>query len=243
VLLPLLLAGSLTITPPANGEELIRAMQQRYAGKWYKTLTFVQTTSFPDKGTQETWYEAAQIPGTLRIDISPVDSGRMILFRNDTISQFKGGKLVGKKDFIHPLMVLGFDVYAQPPEVTSTKLKNLGFDLTKIREDKWQGRAVYVVGAAAGDSTTNQFWVDKERLLFVRMIEPAPDGSGARLETQFNKYQPLGKGWIAIECVFNVNGATKQKEEYADVKGDVPLPDTLWDSETWARPEWVGSRP
>jgi len=41
---------------PRTGEELIRAMHQRYAGRWYRTLTFVQTTTFPD-GRVQTWYE------------------------------------------------------------------------------------------------------------------------------------------------------------------------------------------
>jgi hypothetical protein len=242
VLLIAFTASTLLMLPPTNGEQLIQAMQQRYAGKWYKTLTFVQTTSFPQTGKVETWYEAAKIPGALRIDVAPIDSGRTILFRNDSIYQFKGGKLAGSKSFVHPLMVLGFDVYTQPADATIGKLKDLGFDLSKLRTDTWQGRPVYVVGAAQGDSTTAQFWIDQERLLFVRMIEPAPDGSGATFETQFNKYQPLGKGWISVEVIFNVNGKTMQREDYAEVKGDVPLPDQLWDPSGWQRPAWVKER-
>ena len=78
--------------PPKNGEELIREMHQRYAGKWYSTLTFIQKTT-QASGTVETWYEALHLPGFLRIDIAPLDSGKAIIFRNDSIYQLNQGKI------------------------------------------------------------------------------------------------------------------------------------------------------
>ena len=224
---------------PANGEALIRAMHDKYKGKWYRTLTFVQTTIDMRKNTRETWYEAARIPGILRIDIAPIDSGKTILFRNDSIYQFEGGALKGSGPFVHPLMVLGFDVYLDPPEKTLARLKGVGFDLSSIREDTWQGRPVYVVGAAKGDTTTKQFWIDRDRLVFVRMLETSRSGSGALVETLFNKYEPLGQGWISVEVKFNVNGSTVTQEEYADVKGDPTLPEELFDPSRYGRPGWV----
>jgi len=223
---------------PADGEALIRAMYDKYKGKWYKTLTFVQTTSDMRKNTKETWYEAARIPGILRIDIAPLDSGKAILFRNDSIYQFDGGAVKNAGPFVHPLMVLGFDVYLDTPEKTLGRLKGLGFDLSKIREDSWQGRKVYVVGAEKGDTTTKQFWIDKDRLVFVRMLDKSKN-SGAHVETQFNKYIPIGKGWCSVEVKFIVNGNLVTMEEYADVKGDSPLPDELFDPSTFGRPAWV----
>jgi len=55
-----------------NGDELLKTMHERYAGKWYKTLTFVQkTTRIRADSTisTSTWYEAFSFPGTMRIDI------------------------------------------------------------------------------------------------------------------------------------------------------------------------------
>lgn len=224
---------------PADGEALIKAMYDKYKGKWYKTLTFVQTTSDMKKNSKETWFEAARIPGILRIDIEPVDSGKTILFRNDSIYQFDQGKVKGSGPFVHPLMVLGFDVYMDPTDKTISRLKGLGFDLTKIREDKWQGRPVYVVGAAKGDTATKQFWIDKERLLFVRMLETSKNGSHPLVETQFNKYIPVGQAWCSVEVKFIVNGNLQTMEEYADVKGDPPLPDELFDPSKYGPPGWV----
>jgi hypothetical protein len=227
----LLSVATLTAAAPpyADGEALIRAMHDRYSATWYQTLTFVQTTTFPKQNRVETWYEAARIPGQLRIDIAPLDSGHTILFRADSLYVFGGGQLRRSRAFVHPLMVLGFDIYRDPAERTVAKLKQLGFDLSKIREDTWDGRPAYVVGAAAGDTTSRQFWVDRERLVFVRMVEPTPDGTPGVAETRFNRYQPLGKGWISVEVTFTVNGELQQKEEYADVRGDVPLPAGLFE--------------
>lgn len=242
-LLVSLLAAAPTapITPaaPADGEALVRAMYDKYKGKWYRTLTFVQTTTDYRKNTKETWYEAARIPGILRIDIAPIDSGKALLFRNDSIYQFDQGALKASQPFVHPLMILGFDVYADPVEKTLQRLKTVGFDLSKIREDTWQGRPVYVVGAAKGDTATKQFWIDRERLVFVRSLETARNGSGNVVETQFNKYQPLGKGWISVEVRFMVGGKLVTMEEYADVKGDPALPDALFDPSAFGKPGWV----
>ncbi len=142
-LVPLLLglASAPSIDPPApkNGQELIQQMHDRYTGKWYRTLTFVQKTTLPN-GAVETWYEAAEIPGKLRIDIAPLDSMNTILFRNDSIYQFRGGKLDRAQGQVHPLMVLGFDVYAQPVPETVRKLELLKFDLSKLHQTSWQGR-------------------------------------------------------------------------------------------------------
>ena len=88
MLLPLALCLSLAGAPPKDGIELLQQMHDRYAGRWYRTMSFVQKTSYPD-GRVETWYEAAEVPGKLRIDISPVDSGNTIIFRNDSVYQFQ----------------------------------------------------------------------------------------------------------------------------------------------------------
>jgi len=114
---------------PGNGEELISLMRDRYAGKWYKTLTFVQKTTFPD-GKIETWYEALELPGKLRIDIAPLDSGKTLLFRNDSLYVFEQKKLKASQPLVHPLMVLGFDVYQAPVAETVRKLRDLKFDLS-----------------------------------------------------------------------------------------------------------------
>jgi hypothetical protein len=229
---------------PTTGTALLQRMHDTYAGRWYRTLTFVQTTKFPD-GRAETWYEAAELPGKLRIDVVPLDSGKMSLFRNDSLYSFNHGAVTRAGPFVHPLLVLGFDVYASPVDTTAAKLRALGLDLDKVHTATWDGRPAWVVGAAEGDTLTPQFWIDADRLVFVRLIErrqpPAGDSTAKpiRVETRFNGYQRLGGGWIAPEVVFLVNGKERLREEYHDMRADPVLPADLFSPAGYRKPGWV----
>jgi hypothetical protein len=241
ILIPLAL-----FSPPAapkSGEALVRQMHDRYAGKWYRNLTFVQTTTLPGR-PQETWYEAGTIPGKLRIDIAPLDSMNAFMYVGDSAIVFQGGKRVSARQDRNLLMTLGFDVYGQPPETTIAQLEVQSVDLSKIREDSWKGTKVWVVGADKGDSTTNQFWIEQKRLLFVRLIQSRksqknPSSPPSILDITFENYQPLAKGWVAPRCVIKVNGKEVQREEYKDIRANVKLQPDLYDPETYHRATWI----
>ncbi|HUF34427.1 MAG TPA: hypothetical protein VMN37_00685 [Gemmatimonadales bacterium] len=224
--------------PPRDGTALIRLMRERYEGKWYRTLTFIQKTTLPD-GRVETWYEALSAPGLLRIDIAPLDSMHTLIFRDDSLYEFKGGRLIESRDLVHPLLVLGFDVYVQPESVTVDKLTRLGYDLGRIHEASWQGRATYVVGAAPGDSTSRQFWIDKERLYFVRSLEPAPRNPAVTMETRFEQYRAMGGGWLEHEVLFLANGQVRMREEYTEAQTGMALDPELFRVDEWRRPGWI----
>jgi len=111
-----------------TSDELVQAMQKKYAKSWYKTATFVQKTTNIDKdGNQkvETWYEAMSLPGSLRIDFTPTKDGNGILFTNSQIYVFKNGKVDSNRTYVHPLMVLGFDIYRLPQTTSSKSSKDL----------------------------------------------------------------------------------------------------------------------
>lgn len=222
-----------------NGADVIRAMHDRYAGRWYHTLSFRQqnTACLPgDSLEHSTWFERAAIPGNLRIDFrgganAPVGDG--MLFARDSLFVMRSDTLARAVPFVHPLMLLGFDVYAQPVERTLQQLAGLGFDLSVVHEDTWQGRPVYVIGATSGDRRTRQFWVDEGRLLFVRMIEPSRRDTTHTAETQFNQYRRHGDGWVAEEVLFLVGGQRTWLEQYSEVQVEVPIADGVFDVRRW----------
>ena len=225
----------------SNTNELIVAMQKKYGKSWYKTATFVQeTTTFQPDGTSkvEIWYEAMSVPGSLRIDFAPTSGGNGILFTDGKIFVFKNGKLDNTRAFDHPLLILGFDIYRLPASEVTTKLQAMKFDLSQFREDTWQGRPVYVVGAKAGDLHSPQFWIDLENLYFVRMLRPVGKDGTQTQETQFNKYQKLGGGWIAPEVIFMVDGKVVTTEKYSEIRGDVKLDPKLFDPRFWTTVHW-----
>jgi len=219
-----------------SGDDLIAAMYKKYAGKWYKTLTFVQKTIThkPDgTSTSETWYEAMTVPGKLRIDFADSKTGDGILFADGKIYSFRDGKPGAGRPFVHPLMVLGFDVYGQPAETTVAQVKGLGIDLSVIHEEKWMGKDVYVVGAKQGDLNTPQFWVDKKDLVFVRLLQLGGREKKTVQETQFNNYVKAKGGWVSAEVKFFTDGKLTTTEEYSDIQAGMPLDADLWNPDKW----------
>jgi outer membrane lipoprotein-sorting protein len=222
-------------------EDLVSAMQKKYSKSWYKTATFVQKTTNIDKdGNQkvETWYEALSVPGSLRIDFTPIKDGNGILFTDRKIFSFKDGKQESSRAFVHPLMILGFDIYKLPAADVIETLKGLKFDLSILREDTWQGRPVYVVGAKPGDLHSEQFWIDQKNLYFVRMLRPGGKDGAQTQETQFNKYQKLGGGWMAPEVIFKVDDRVVTTEEYSELRANPALDSKLFDPQYWTSVHW-----
>jgi outer membrane lipoprotein-sorting protein len=237
-----MLASVATAKEVKTTEDLLAAMQKKYAKTWYRTLTFVQkSTTFKPDGTSESviWYEALNAPGKLRIDIDPIKSGNGFMFADGKQYVFKEGKLVNTQERLNPLLVLGFDVYFQPIADSIRQLKQLEFDVTKLHEDTWQGRPVYVVGANAGDARSAQFWIDKKNLYFVRLIELAGKDKDKVQEIQFNKYQKAaGGGWVSPEVVVLVDGKRVFMEEYSEIRTGVKLDDKLFDPQNWTATHW-----
>ncbi len=232
-----LIAMPVVASDITSGEQLISAMHKKYDGKWYMTLTFRQITiTYKPDGTSssETWYEALNAPGKLRIDIDPVEKGNGILFADGVLYQFRDGKMGGKRQFVHPLLVLGFDVYMQPVETTIAQIKGMSIDMAIVHEDQWRGKPVYVVGANRGDLNTTQFWINKKDLIFVRLIELTGQNKKNVHETQFNKYVKVkGGGWVAAEVQFSVDGKRTTSEEYYDIQAGIALDADLWNPEKW----------
>ncbi len=215
---------------------VVEAMHARYDGKWYRTLTFVQnnTAYHPDSTVEHSvWREWLMAPGKLRIEFQPADSGNGMIFAADSQFAFTKDSLTMARGFVHPLLVLGFDVYAQPVDRTIALLTQRRIDMSVLSETTWQGRPVWVIGAKAGDLHSRQFWVDKERLVFVRLLGPAGQDTSRTSDTRFNKYAPLAGGWISAEVEFLVDGQRQFLEEYVDIQANVPMPAALWDARQW----------
>lgn len=224
-----------------SGEDLLRAMHDRYASSWYKTVTFIQkSTTFKVDGTSsaETWYEAAAVPGKLRIDIGPPSDGKGYLFVDGMLTVIKGDKVVATQKDVNILLVLGFDVYRQDPAITIQVVKGEGYDLSKIHEDTWEGKPAYVVGAEKGDLKSKQFWVSKDGLLFLRVIEPSR-GDAAKLDDiRFIHYEPLAGAWIAAGVEVYSEGKKVFTEDYSDIQANVKLDPGTFDPEKFAITHW-----
>lgn len=242
----LLISAVLTITLAhaqdiRTGDALLRAMHERYQASWYKTLTFTQksTTYKPDgTNTAETWYEAAMLPGKLRIDIGPPASGNGYVLVDGTATVVKDGKVAGTFPLINMLLVLGFDVYTQDPQATIKVVQGQGYELSKLREDTWEGHPAYVVGADKGDLKSKQFWVAKDTLLFVRVIEPARADPSKLDDIRFTDYRPLVGAWVAARVEVHSEDKLVFSEDYTDIQANVKLSPAAFDPQQFSATHW-----
>jgi len=224
-----------------NGEDVLRAMHDRYKDTWYKTVTFTQksTTYKPDgTSTAETWYEAALLPGKLRIDIGPASDGKGYVLVDGVVHIIKDNKVVATRNSMNMLLVFGFDVYRQDPEKTIQVVHGEGYDLSKLREDTWDREPVYVVGADKGDLKSKQFWVTKDTLLFVREIEPSPGDPTQLDDIRFIRCQPLAGAWIAAGVEVYSDGKKVFSEDYSDIQANVKLDPEIFDPSKFAATHW-----
>ncbi len=224
-----------------TGEDLLRAMHDRYKDSWYQTVTFTQkSTTYKEDGTSsaETWYEALAAPGKLRIDVGPAANGTGYIFDNGKLTIVKANKVAATRSDYNMLLVLGFDVYRQDAATTAKIAKDQGYDLSKLREDTWEGKPAYVVGADKDDLKSRQFWVAKDSLLFLRDIEPSPRNAAEVEDIRFIHYQPLAGAWIAAGVEMYVNGKKVFSEDYSDIQANVKLPASVFDPEKFADTHW-----
>ncbi len=217
---------------PQTGEDVLSAMHDKYASTWYNTLTFTQKTTLrtpADTMAIETWHEKAMVPGRLRIDMARRKGNLTIIFANDS-TYIVYPDSIGRHAGGNYLLTIGFDVYRQPVDQTVSALRAEKYSMTPVHEDTWEGRPVYVIGAAAGDTTSRQIWIDKDRLLFVRALGPAGGKDSTKTnDTRFENYveMPSG-GWLSERVEFYSDGKLRQQEEYSEVQTNVVLDSALF---------------
>lgn len=220
---------------PLTGVDVLRAMHDRYASKWYSTIAFSLTNeqlSYDGVLHSEKLYEVLKLPGRLRVDVGVPASDKTAKRK---VFLFTKGKLrisvPGK-----PLQVLGidlllalrYDVYKQPVELTVAQLTSQGYDLSRVHDGVWHGRPVYIVGAAPGDVESQQFWIDSQRLLLIRVINPLDSQNGHPLDVVLSDYRPIAGGWIAMEGQTNLDGSRQSHEKFANVRANIDIPDSLF---------------
>jgi len=214
----------------ADGKELVNAMYDKYEGKWYRYFTFSQEMEFYRNDSvikREVWHEA-YAPGSLVIRFGAKNSRNGRLYRDFTVHSFHEGQAPQQSPRVHELLLVGLDIYFLKPERTVKILDSLGYNLSKIREDDFGGRRVYVVGADKGDERGRQFWIDAERLYMHRIVYTQKEKTN---DVVFGDYTKIDGNWIAKTIIFKTDGKLSLIEKYYDIK----FPKTV--NADWFKPE------
>jgi hypothetical protein len=231
---------------PKTGAEVFQRMHDAYAGKWYRTLTFVQkTTQRRPNGTDtvSTWYESLRQVGgltQLRIDVGDPSAGNGVLYTADSSWRMRDGKLVSASVGGNEFLPLIEGVYFNPVEQTIRELSSTKTDMSRVIEGSYQNRRVWIIGAAStADTTSPQIWIDAERNVAVRAIL-SPAANLPMLDIHLDGYVPIDGTWMASKIAMMQGGVPRQTEEYRDWKVNVDLPASLFAVATWTTsPHWA----
>jgi hypothetical protein len=228
------------------GHKVLQRMHDAYAGKWYKSLTFVQRTTTWDSARApkyETWYETvAEDKGrvVLRIDRGSPTNGNGVLYTADSLWSVRGGKLAASLPQGNAFLPLIQGVYVQPVDKTIRELKSTGVDLAKGYHRSFEGANVTVVGAtSAADSTSPQIWIDNARNVLVRMLVTFSPNRPPT-DVHLGGYERVGSGWLATKVTMYAQGVPMQIEEYSNWRVNQPLSPQLFDVNAWTTaPHWA----
>jgi hypothetical protein len=221
-------------------QQLVAAMQKQYQGKWARTLTFTQYNTHFAADTikdKSIWYEAIEYPANFRIDFGLPKEGNGIILTKDSIYSFKNGELKTRRFRINNLILLAGGMHFYPQAEVLKRMKEAGYNPEVFREDNWQGKPVYVVGAPKGDTLTAQCWFDREKLYLVRTLTPTSDGH--MQDARFRKHIRTAGGWTETEVLFLKDGKKEQLEKYENITPNVVLPAGLFDPEKYGNVHWM----
>ncbi len=203
-----------------------------------KTLCFTQNTYRPNDSLNMhmTWYEAIEFPDKYRIDFNSISKGNAALFRNDSAFRFRKGILQDTRVDKNDLLLLLGGLYFREKEDIIKRLSLLGYNLEFLSENTWRKRAVYVIGAAKGDTLNNQIWIDKQDLKVVRTISHL--GPMEILEMRVDESLKTCQGYTDTRLSFYINGKLDQQEQYNDLQSGMKIDPAVFDPKRFGTVHW-----
>jgi len=212
-----------------TGTDVLSYVHQKYRNGPCKAYTFSQkNTHYRNDSIVSTseWHEAVEFPDKFRIDFGDKARGNCVIFRNDSSYRYKNFELRGKKyDSNVLLLLLGGMYYRELTDVIA-RLQKEGYNTAVLSKQKWNKQKVYVIGAEAGDVSSNQIWVSKKTWRVVRIIERM-EGKDM-MDMTFDSHQDHCKGYVETKVTFKKNGKTEQVEEYYNIQSLEKFPEDVF---------------
>ena len=221
----------------ASTTGLVGAMREKYDGKYFKTLTFLQNnTRYTTTGEEQKsqWFEHVEAPGKLRIAFLPAAQKSGLVQVGERVASFDNGMRIDFRPSVNPLLLLTVDAYSASASSVMRSLDSLGVNTQLVRTDEWEGRPVYVIGAKAGDTTSNQVWIDAEHLRLARFIQRVGRGERAMLnEIRVRTYRDIEGYQIPTDILTLRNGRPVWREQRTDIRINAELPANVFDQALW----------
>jgi hypothetical protein len=215
---------------PRNGLEVIGWMRFEHPSRALRTLAFTVTSvRGADTSTQSGY---ALLPGRLRFD-TPADSRPTTLVRvRHQTALFQSGKRVATASAVDLRALLTFDVFAQAVDTTIMWLDSAQIRFGLARQDRFDGRRAWVVGAVDGDSTSEQFWVDADRWRLLRVIQRDPQARVVS-DVRFVEYTELLDTPVPTRIEVWRDGRLYEKQTLSDFVVNPKLSSRAFDLSRW----------
>lgn len=216
---------------PRNGLEVIGWMRFEHPSRALRTLAFTVTSvRGADTSTQSGY---ALLPGRLRFD-TPAESRPTTLVRvRHQTTLFRSGKRVASASAVDLRSLLTFDVFAQGVDTTIMWLDSARIRFGLARQDRFDGRRAWVVGAADGDSTSEQFWVDADRWRLLRVIQRDPQARNVLSDVRFVQYTELLETPVPTRIEVWRNGSLYEEQTLSDFVVNPKLSSRAFDLSRW----------
>lgn len=211
------------ISHSVQSQDIISIMHAANAKNFRKSLSFVQQTEFYRNDSlirQATWHEVIVYPDNLRIDINDLSRGNSLLFVKDSFYNFQNSQLKTKVRQPHDLLFLLGGMYSFPLQAVYMRMKEAGYNTDKSFETIWKGMKVVVIGTDKEEKQSSQFWVDKERLVVVRILD---NKDGQQSEIVCSDHIKIGKSWCETKVELYVNGKIRQTEKYSGIQENISI--------------------
>jgi len=202
-----------------SGEEYLKVLHEKFYLAPCKIYSFSQkNTHYRNDSAIRTsvWHEAIEFPDKFRIHFGEPSKGNYVLFRNDSVYNYKQDKLFKTRADSNTLLLILGGMFYRKFEDVLLRIKNAGYLTTVLSKQQWNKKETIVIGANEGDIISNQIWFDANTLKVLRIIEKL--NATETMDIRFESYQNWCQGHVETKVAFYRNGKLEQVEEYYDLK-------------------------
>jgi hypothetical protein len=222
---------------PRSGLEVVGAMRRAHPSRDLKSLAFTIRTSEYRRAsdsvrvtTSRGW---ASLPGRQRVELLPATRRSGTVRNWQRVAVFQRGRRVALANRVDVATLMTYDVFAQAADSTIMWLDSARVRYGLVRLDELDGRRVWVVGAAKGDTLSPQFWVDAERWRVVRVIQREPWNSNQLADVRFTEFSSLLDIPVPRELAVYRGGRLVQRQRFLDVKANPRVSASTFSLSNW----------
>jgi hypothetical protein len=223
--------------PISSGLDVLRRVREAHDDSAPSLISFTQaTTTYLASGgqLQQRWRIIVAPPLRMRSDYLPLTTRSGALQLGVQNYSFQNGRRTSLQTQVNATLLLGFGAFAQAPESTMRHLDSLGVKSTVIRRDTAGGRPVWVIGAEAGDLTSDQLWVDAQRWIPIRLIDRETRGTRTTItDYRFSEFAEHGGVPIVTTLLIYRDQRLTVRYEHRDVRINPAVSDAAFDPARW----------